>query len=292
MTKQFKPLLSLSEEVSPILDKLPYPLAMSAKLDGIRGIGRGGKLWSRKLIEIPSRFAQECFAAAEHHDGELIAGDPFHPEVYNRTYRAVMGEKAVDEDLKFYVFDHFEHPDKPWTDRLARLETSGRIIKLEQRIVHNADEVLAVEAELLEIGYEGAILRRLDGKYKFGRSTLKEAFALKLKRMEDIEAPVVGFEEGTTNMNEKTVDNLGHAKRSSHAENKVPNGRVGKFLVDYQGAIRKVGTGTFSHAELKEIWENQPKYLGGMLAIRHFPHGAMYDLRSARARGWRSKIDM
>lgn len=292
MTKAFKPLLALSEEVSGILDQLPYPLGMSAKLDGIRCCVKDGVAFSRKLIPLPNRQVQEQFSALTHYDGEVIAGDPFAPDVYNKTFRAVMGEHARTEDLKLYVFDHFENPDDPWQERLNKLEQQVNVVRLEQRIVTNPEEVLAYESELLEMGYEGAILRRLDGRYKFGRSTLKESFALKLKRMEDIELRVKGFIEGLTNTNEAVKDNLGHTKRSSHAEGKVPNGRVGKFVCDLNGRDVLVGTGTFTHAELKEIWENQSRFLNGMLAVRHFPHGAMYDLRSARARGWRSPIDM
>jgi DNA ligase-1 len=265
---------------------------MSAKLDGIRGIVRDGVLKSRKLLDIPSAHAQALFGGFEHHDGELIAGDPFHPEVYNRSYRAVMGEKAVDPDLKLYVFDHVEHPEAPWSERLGRLESQGCIVKLEQRIVTNPDEVLAYESDLLETGYEGAILRRLDGKYKFGRSTLKEGYALKLKRFTDDEGVIIGFEEGETNTNEAVKDELGHTKRSSHAAGKVPNGRVGKFIVDFQGKPRKVATGTFKHAELKWMFENFGQVEGQWLKFRHFEHGAMDDLRHARARGFRSPIDM
>ncbi len=298
MTKPFKPLLALSEEVSGILDQLPYPLFMSGKMDGIRNTVHDGQCLSRKLIAIPNQGVQTKFGNSNFNfmDGELICGSVCAPDVYNTTFKATM---KVDRTwpVDFHVFDHFEFPDEPYYKRLERLMSSRAatlpwFTLVDQKLVHNPDEVLAEESRLLELGYEGGILRHPEGRYKFGRSTLKEAYALKLKRFADDEAVVVGFVEGMSNTNEAVKDNLGNTKRSSQAEGKVPNGMLGNFIALYQGREVLIPPGVMKHDERLDVFQNQMVHLGRMIKFRHFPHGAVDDLRHARFMGWRSPIDL
>src|SRR5690606_28483163 len=68
------------------------------------------------------------------------------------------------------------------------------VIAVEHTQMERASDVLDYESTCLARGYEGVMLRDPDGPYKFGRSTLREGTLLKLKRFEDAEAVVIGFE--------------------------------------------------------------------------------------------------
>lgn len=74
----------------------------------------------------------------------------------------------------------------------------------------------------LSQGYEGIMLRRPDGGYKFGRATSKQAWLLKHKPLEDSEAIVIGFEELMRNENEAFKNEVGHTKDRKVLPEKSP----------------------------------------------------------------------
>src|SRR5437899_138139 len=91
-------------------------------------------------------------------------------------------------------------------------------------------------------GFEGVMLRKPDGPYKFGRSTVREGYLMKVKRFTQEEAVVVGYEEQETNLNEATKDALGHTKRSSHKAGKRPAGVLGALRVSNGHGEFSIGT--------------------------------------------------
>lgn len=232
------------------LKLVQYPLAASPKLDGIRALHLGDRVVSRKLINIPNKFVQSQLANADFRglDGELIVGPATAEDVYRKSNSGVMSHDG-EPDFKLYLFDDFTHPDAGWTYRFNPLVTSvaqhDRISVLSHQIIRNEDDLLEYEQAQTSAGYEGVMLRKLDGKYKFGRSTAREGFLLKLKRFEDSEARVIGVEEEMFNGNEAEKDNLGRTKRSSHKAGKLGKGRAGALIVEdvHTGVQFKVGTG-------------------------------------------------
>jgi DNA ligase-1 len=196
----------------------------------------------------------------------------------------------------FYAFDHVERPNDEYTDRVGTLlqvwkKTNGAgVFKHESKVIHNETELSAYEAECLELGYEGLILRDPNSKYKFGRGTAKEQIILKLKRFRDDDATIVGFEERNENTNEKTVNELGRSKRSSHQAGKVGRGDLGALLCDFDGIKFAVGTG-FDDALRAEIWNNQAKYLGQLIKFKHFPIGVKTAPRHPVFISFRDRID-
>ncbi len=266
----------------------------SYKFDGVRCIGADGNPFSRSGKIFRNKFLQHEFKRlatdVEFKDGELIVGDPNDPDVYRIT-DAAMKTIEGEPDFRFYAFDDLTDMQAPYHERLALLQPSERIIIVEQRPIVSMAQMVALEEEALELNYEGAMYRKFDGHYRFDRSTAVEMCLMKLKRDEDMELVVIGFEEAMHNGNEAFKDAYGRTVRTSHQENKTGLGRVGKFLVVYNGLLLKVAPGKFKHKELEEIWNNQHKYLGQLLKFRYFPHG-MKDLpRHPRALGWRDPID-
>ena len=125
------------------------------------------------------------------------------------------------------------------------------------------------------------MLRKPDGAYKQGRSTLKEQILMKLKRFTDFEAVIVGYQERMHNANEATTDLLGRTERSMHKENMIGRGDLGALIVriatgDGTTVDFTVGSG-FTDEERRDFWNNKDKYIGTIAKLRAFNYGG-YDL--------------
>ena len=273
--KPFKPMLA-----SPFDEALlKFPVLASPKLDGVRAIVRDGVVLSRALKPIPNKWVQQRFSHLEHLDGELIVGKPYHPDVLRTTTSGVMRVEG-EPDVSFYVFDHVASPEMPYRERnhLAYLEAfKSKNVKLgtvpvNQVFIQTRESLSDYEADVLAEGYEGVMLRHPDAPYKFGRSTAREGYLLKVKRFHDDEFEIVGFEEEMFNANEATTSELGRTKRSSHKANKVPKGRLGALVLKYGDTTFNCGTG-FNDAERERIWAKRDGYLGKFAKIKYFAHG-------------------
>lgn len=252
----FKPLLA---EPVENLDALHYPLYASPKYDGIRCIIINGVATSRSLKPIPNRFIQSVLARHDLNglDGELMVNGNFQ----DVTSGIMSGDG--EPDFTFWVFDDCTRPDDPFTVRDAtaheRVLRAGhpRVRYVEQRLLQDRDQLDEFFKANLAAGYEGAMVRSLSGRYKFGRSTVKEGILLKLKPFADAEAVVVGFEERMHNANEATTNALGRTERSSHQAGLVPMGTLGALIVKndalFPGVTFNLGTG-FTDQQRAAIW--------------------------------------
>ena len=267
--KPFKPMLA-----SPFDEALlKFPVLASPKLDGVRAIVRDGVVLSRALKPIPNKWVQQRFSHLEHFDGELIVGASNHPDVLRTTTSGVMRVEG-EPDVSFHVFDHVENHARLYTVRYDLLEedTEINVFVVPQHELMNTFELNAFEHEVLAEGYEGVMLRHPDAPYKFGRSTAREGYLLKVKRFHDAEFEIVGFEEEMFNANEATTSELGRTKRSSHKANKIPKGRLGALVLKYGDTTFNCGTG-FNDAERENIWAERERYLGQFAKIKYFAHG-------------------
>jgi DNA ligase-1 len=293
----FKPMLaSQCKDVT----KLTYPVLASIKLDGVRCVVINGRLMSRSLKEIPNHLVQEMFAGIpEGSDGELIVGDPTALDAYRKTVSAVMGDGNDITGLRYHVFDNYKIVGG-FKDRLSFVRnfnyrnTSARALPHLQ--IDNVDDLNAFEAEAVDDGNEGIMVRSLDGPYKNGRSTEKEGYLLKVKRFEDTEAIVIGFEERQHNGNVAMMNALGRTERSSNQENMSGRGDLGKLIVrgiegTYKGVEFGVGTG-FDDVDRVAIWNRQDWYLGMIVKVKYFPLGSKDKPRFPVFLGWRDTIDM
>lgn len=282
----------------------------SWKLDGIRAVVRGGKVLSRKLIPIRSAFVQKEFSHLEGFDGELICGDPRSSTVYRDTYSAVMTEGST-VPVTFMAFDlHNCWANEVYKDRY--FELNARILSeehdyveiLQQQYADTPQGAELLEAQAVELNYEGLMMRRPDAPYKYGRSTLKQGYLIKLKRLLDSEAEIIGFEELMHNANEAGEDALGYTKRSSSKEGLVGMNTLGALIcrdkVKFPDVDSfKVGVFKgFDKSQLKAIWDQlhgQPatsNVLGQLLKYQYVLYGAKERPRHPRGIGFRSPEDM
>lgn len=292
---KIKPMLAYNKEVN--VYALRYPLMASPKLDGVRALVMDGTLVSRKLIPIPNRHTQKLFSSLrEGTDGELIVGEP-NKDPYRRTVGAVRREHG-EPAVRFYIFDNFTAKGG-FYDRHVSLPDSTEFVRVvPHTIVRNAEELLALEQEFLSQGYEGLMIRSMDGPYKYGRSTLKEGYLLKLKRFKDSEAVVLSCYERMHNTNEATLDNLGNTKRSTAKEGMEPTGMLGGFIVrdvnpdsEFFGVEFDVSASTILLDELKPMWDHRGEYIGQVLVYKYFPSGSKERPRLPTFKGFRADID-
>ena len=289
-----KPMLLPRE--TPDLDTLQYPVLVSPKLDGIRCLISGGIALSRTLKPIPNKHIQAwVFANAdklEGMDGELIVGQPTSPTVYRDTNSFVMAHDKIGE-FCFYQFDYWDEPNEPYEYRIE----SGDYVDyhlhfLETQYVYSKEELLKYEEECLDNGFEGIIIRNPKGKYKYGRCTMKEANAFKLKRFEDDEATIVGFEEEMHNGNAAETNELGRTKRSTSKSGLTGKGSLGAFVCETHDKIRfSIGSG-FTQQDRLDFWYNQETLMGCTVKYKHFPIGVKDKPRHPIFLGFRDKIDM
>lgn len=283
-----KPMLAVAVED---LNNIKFPVLCTPKLDGIRCLIVNGRAVSRKLKPIPNHHIRTYLEehCLEGWDGEIIIPG----KTFNEVQSLVMTE-AGEPDFEYQVFDWYED-GVGYLDRMSKLVDvvpwPKKITILYPIMVSSVDHLLQYERYCLDNGFEGVMLRTPDSLYKFGRSTLKQGWLLKLKRFKDAEATVIGFIEKMHNANEAKLDELGHTKRSSHKENLIPAGTLGTLVVkagDYEFGI---GTG-FDDEQRKTIWENRDAYLGKLVTFKYQEAGMLERPRFPVFKSFRHEDDV
>jgi len=291
-----KPMLATATDGT----NLRYPLMISPKLDGVRCLIINGVAMSRSLKPIPNKYVQTLFGRASLNgfDGELIVGPPGAHDVYNQTMSGVMTIEG-EPNVKLYVFDDLSQ-DNGFLMRFRaanyRMNKAGltdicRLVP--HSLINDANELLSHESTYLTQGYEGAMLRDPDGKYKHGRSTLKEGWLLKLKRFSDAEAEIIGFNELMTNTNEAVINELGQKARSSKKAGMVAAGVLGSLQVrDIETGVEfEIGTG-FDADQRRRLWIGRAMLLGQLVKYKSQPVGVKDKPRFPVFLGFRDRIDM
>lgn len=291
----FKPTLAVNADFS----KIKYPVYASPKLDGIRCSIVDGKALSRTLKPIPNKAIYAFLSDVGYNglDGELIVGSPTSKTCYNETVSQVMTHDKGLANVAYYVFDLHNHPGD-FTSRnlsLKKFSAMGSIPieVLRQVWITNEEEMLAYETDCVEAGYEGLILRSPTAPYKNGRSTVNEGYLLKVKRFEDSEAEIIGFEEEMFNGNVAETNELGRTKRSTAQSGLVGKRTLGAFLVRdvVSGVEFSIGTG-LTALERQAHWLNQSTTLGGIIKYKFFPVGVKDKPRHPVFLGFRHREDM
>ena len=293
MNDKFKPLLAC--EVP--LEQVRLPVYVSTKLDGIRCVIIDGVAYSRSLKPIRNKYIQSIIGNEKYNglDGELIVGNVYDKDVFQKTTSGVMSEKG-EPNFVFYVFDDFTHPTSPYSERADKMRDkvdtlTDHIKFLGQKLIHTVDDIKLVLGKEQSLGGEGLILRNPDGDYKFGRSTPKQQLSIKVKFFEQDEFVVIGFTERMHNTNQAKINELGLQERSSHKDNLIPMNTLGSLILKYGDDSFQMGTG-FTDEQRQEIWDNRDKYLGKLASVRYMSVGLKDKPRVPSFIGLRDKDDM
>lgn len=301
-------------------DKILFPVYVQPKVDGVRGLNLTGTLTGRSMDAFANQTLVDRFSGTKYLglDGELVAAAWNAPRLCSLTTSMTNttvkkgGDKLLD-NLCWWVFDLVtpETIGLPYTTRYALLaelvkeldDPQVRLMPMQK--VHNLDELDTLDSQHLDDGLEGTILRQ-DVPYKEGRSD-KHQQLWRIKTFIDFEIKVTRLVEGETNRNEATTDTLGHTKRSTHAENMVPNGRVGgiygTLLADVKDPVTKavllakgeevlLAPGHMTEKERIHYLAHPEEIVGEIAKGKTFPKGVKDKLRFPIFVSLRSPQDM
>lgn len=279
------------------VNKLPFDKGIYAtqKMDGIRALMVEGKLLSRSFIPISNNYIRTLCEKdlPDGLDGELLTKE------FYLTAGDVMRE-AGEPDFRYYVFDYVKDSlFKPYIERvedLKKLKLPEFCIKVIPIKIDDAEALNKYEEQCIQDGFEGVCIRLGSSIYKEGRGTLNKCDLVKIKRFEDAEAKVIGFNEQLKNTNTAEKDNFGRTKRSSEKDGLIGKNTLGALEVeiingDFKGVKFSLGTG-FNDKNRREIWDNKNKYIGKILTFKYQPIGSLNAPRIPIFKGWRSSQDM
>ena len=180
-----------------------YPAIVQPKLNGVRCTAKnidgkieltsnGGKSYNETLFHLFPALL-EILPNSEELDGEIY----YHGWSLQQISRRV---KKIREDthlLEFWTFDMVDL--ESWcANRLETLDdmvmrSMGTQIKcLDNQMVMNEQEVYKFHDEYVQDGYEGIIIRNINGAYKFGPSRCKDL--QKYKKFIDAEFKIIAAE--------------------------------------------------------------------------------------------------
>lgn len=199
-------------------------------------------------------------------DGELTLldkGTLTSKDQYKETMK-ISRKDDIKHGLKMLVFDYLpvesfrkQTGGLSYKDRRKILDSiflhSSMTFFVELPILYQGTDTSKI-AEWLNYsiahGEEGIMINTVNARYEYKRSNV----LLKVKKMNDLDLEVIGFEEGT----------------NRHA------GRLGALLVNYKGYTVKVGSG-FSDELRDEIWQNKDEYLGTIVEVSYFEETSNQD---------------
>ena len=301
--------------------KLEYPCMVLPKIDGVRALVLNNILIARSGKPFANVLNNFFYSDARFNgfDGEMVVNRVAGNGICSETTSALTTIKGQVQ-TRFCLFDYhvpgetdgmaYQSRYKLMTERLAQIikvspELSQWIWPIPWRMIYTEAELDAYETEMVEHGFEGVIVRSILGPYKYGRSTQNEGYYLRLKRFMDTEIRVTHVIEGKHNTNEQTRTPNGYAERATHAENMIPNGKVGTICgialetVKHAGniVIRKgdnieIGPGKLTHAEREKYMEEPDLIIDKIAKFQFFPVGIKDKPRFPTFQSFRDPVDM
>lgn len=207
------------------------------------------------------------------------------PDIYNLSYTVRNSSiSPILEKVQAFEQRHLSLYGEPPPTHFKMLENVP---------LYSLDDLSRIEDTFLTAGFEGVMIRHPKRPYKFNRSALTSAqqHLIKLKRFEDAEGIITGFEELMHNDNPETKDEFGLAERSQCKANLRPGNTLGKVQIrvlsgDFEGVSCYCGSG-FDQAQRQEIWNNQDKYLNKVINFTYQAIGCVDKPRIPIFKGFR-----
>ena len=221
--KRFSPMLAKSynapgADISKLKDghHIKFPCYFQPKLDGIRCIARTNTnsigvvtLWSRqnkKFTSLPhieeTLSKLSGLTANIHLDGELY----IHDEEFQSLTSAIKRDDPSPDSSKieYHIYDVYDSSNPNWEyeDRKKWLETNikpgfRKLKPVYTERITSAAEIKKHLHDQIRRGYEGIMLRNVDGIYKVDA---RSADLQKVKLFMDEEFPIVGATENSGKM--------------------------------------------------------------------------------------------
>ncbi len=191
-----KPLPMLAQKFSDREKYIKYPCITQPKLDGNRMLFDGKEAWSRGGKPIPNFENMTQFHNIDTRgyilDGELILPGNVLLQETNKA------RKHSPTELTYQVYDIVDDI-LSYADRLKILigivsaNKSNKFFGIRADIIHSIDELRKNHLEYVSSGYEGTIIRNLDGKYTINQ---RSNDLQKYKDFVDEEFKIIRVESG------------------------------------------------------------------------------------------------
>lgn len=286
MAVKFKPYRASDMDWS----KAKFPLMAFPKIDGVRGVNVAGAITGRTLLPFANEYTSARFSKDEYSgfDGELTLGTNLVAPGLCRDTSSAVNTILGEPDVHWNLFDvcALSVQKHPYIERYNMLRDHinachqlGQLLNVSvvpYVMVHNIEEAQAIHKHYVAGGYEGTIYRNPNEIYKHGTSTPRECGYMREKDFVQEDARVIAIKEGQTNLNTQKKDAFGNAKRSTHKENMIPNGKVGSLIcTDIKtGEEIVVGSGCMTDAQCGYYFEHQDEIIGKIISYKHMPYGA------------------
>lgn len=248
-----------SGEIKPMLaipfdeKQIKYPCLCQPKYDGVRctisvGTDNEVKIISRKgkPYDIPHLKAW----AEEHREALPLDGELYnHLDLtFQEIISAVKRQSEITSKIRYVVYDRpvdGEDNSERWGGLLdmSRVFSNSPVYLTSYRLCHSIEEIREYHRECVADGYEGVIIRNLDGLYEFG---FRSRNLIKLKDFDDSEFTIADVVEGT-----------GRDAGTAVFELYLPDGR--KFKA------RPVG----SFEQRKDYFDNRTGLIGKQCTVKY-----------------------
>lgn len=239
---------------------------LTTKIDGSRIIAMkdDGKVsfWTRQgqkyegLVDLEKELL-ECSNDNFVFDGEIVAIDTDKENTYKNTMKLSRTKDLEKHGLKMLVFDYmpianFKAQKCPvmYSTRRAQLSAifdlnSFKYFELLPMLYKGTDTsmITKILEEQVSKGEEGIMINICAAPYEFKRTNN----LLKVKKFQDTEVEVIGYEEGT---------------------NKLA-GTLGAFVCKYKNNEVRVGSG-LTDEDRAYFWANRDKFLGKFITVKYF----------------------
>mgnify|MGYP000866727162 CR=1 FL=1 len=257
-TEQQIPLPMLAHDYNKRGKDIKMPCFVQPKLDGVRMIATKTnsviKLFSRtgKVIHHMEHISKDLNETLTDNENIYIDGELF---TFDLKFEEISGlcrtSKKLDKNrfkIKFHVFDIFDlsKPDENNDSRLKKLcelQSTSNITIVKTSFIKNSGQIQKMHDAFVQDGYEGLILRNINGKYS---PNYRSKDLQKLKTFQDKEYEICGGHEGQG-------DDVGTVIFQC------------KDINDNKFHVRPRGTREIR----KEYWANLDTYIGKKLSVRY-----------------------
>jgi len=250
-----------SHKIEDHKNKIVYPAVVQRKLDGYRCmahivdgeavlLSRTGKPYHHleNIREDIEKIKEMCKNEGIYLDGEL-----YNHELLLRNLGSIVRKQHVNAEdmkrmklIKMFVFDMFDVNDRDATfaerhERAVKVFAKYKFKYLELvkcYPVDNYEDIEKYYEQFISEGYEGVVLRMLNGKYEFNK---RSHGVLRTKEFKKGEFRIVGAKEGTGSQKGAVVWQIECKDDKSKTFWGVPVGSI---------------------EERKKLYKNRAKYLG------------------------------
>jgi len=202
LPSNFKPMLAF--DYCKKKKYISFPCYVQPKLDGIRGIYYRSNMWSRtgKLFYHFHHIIDAITALVGSSD-IILDGELFSYEMPFEELSGLVRKKHITEtDIAglnkiCYIIYDCTIPNMHYADRLSYLHSllqrSNKFLHLiDTKICASAGSIQEYHNMFVDQGYEGLIIRNMQGVYEYKRSNNLQ----KLKAFEDGEFTIIGYTDG------------------------------------------------------------------------------------------------